>query len=186
MILHDESIFSLLTSLWFDSERFLNIALDSASTNTIGKYFRKMQEYDRAHIEGQQAGRRVEQVVKQVKQGSWFLVTLNDFHSSVFDMLNMIIAFPLMILLWLVLSFSYVKFENRMIFHYAHVCLFMIVTSEATTAQLIKHLKKTTDDSVNCITECLWWLEKIPQIHEKGLQYYRGSDGSELSNVLPR
>ena len=43
----------------------------------------------------------------------------NNIHSSVFNMLNIIIAIPIIILLWLVLFLAYVKFENLTIFHCA-------------------------------------------------------------------
>ena len=48
-------------------------------------------------------------------------------------MLNIINAFPLMILLCQ--CSLHVKFENLMVFHYAQICQFEIMTSEATTAQ---------------------------------------------------
>lgn len=40
---------------------------DSVSTDTIRKYFRKVQEYERAYREGKNAGLEVEQAVKKYK-----------------------------------------------------------------------------------------------------------------------
>lgn len=47
--------------------QILNPALDSVSTDTIRKYFRRVQEYERAYREGKKAGSEVEQAVKVYK-----------------------------------------------------------------------------------------------------------------------
>ena len=45
----------------------INPALDSVSTDTIRKYFRKTAEYEKAYREGKQAGKEVEEAVKLYK-----------------------------------------------------------------------------------------------------------------------
>ena len=52
-----------------------------------------------------------------------------------------------------------------MIFHYAQVCQFVIMTSEATTAQLIKYIKNHLMFVVI--------VERLPHtVHEKGYIYF--------------
>ena len=47
--------------------QILDPALDSVSTDTIRKYFRKIEEYERAYKEGKKAGLEVEKAVKLYK-----------------------------------------------------------------------------------------------------------------------
>ena len=47
--------------------QILHPALDSVSTDTIRKYFRKVQDYERAYREGKKAGLEVEQAIRKYK-----------------------------------------------------------------------------------------------------------------------
>ena len=47
--------------------RIINPALDSVSPDLIRKFFQKAMEYERAYIEGKEAGRELEQAVKVYK-----------------------------------------------------------------------------------------------------------------------
>ena len=74
-----------------------NPALDSVSTDTIRKYFRKIQEHEGPQRR-KQAGREVEQEAKLYKlqrrvvfsRNLLIISHCNNFRSSVFDMLNII------------------------------------------------------------------------------------------------
>ena len=47
--------------------KIINPGLDSVSSDTIRKYFRKASDYERAYIEGKAAGKEIEQAVKVYK-----------------------------------------------------------------------------------------------------------------------
>ena len=61
---------------------------------------------------------------------------------------------------------AYVKFENLMILHYAQVCQFVIMSSEATPALLIKCLKNHLTSLLIASLRVSVVMERIPQMRE--------------------
>ena len=69
LVYHDESIFNINDAqTWLPRLRkIINPGLDSVSSDTIRKYFRKASDHERAYIEGKDAGKELEQAVKVYK-----------------------------------------------------------------------------------------------------------------------